>query len=109
MAAPAATVLTPLAHNTVLRKCNEFFEYNYIALHKIFMNQIFLMFVLCFSGAQALADAYFGNGTGPILLDYVRCYGYETTLLDCYNDGIRIPNCAHSKAASVRCQGIFSC
>ena len=53
--------------------------------------------------ATPLAQAFFGQGTGPIVLDDVRCAGTEDRLVDCpYNSST--VDCVHSEDASVRCQ-----
>ena len=63
--------------------------------------------VLCFSSlstdATALSFAFFGQGTGPIVLDDVRCAGTEDRLVDCPHDPSTV-DCVHSEDASVRCQ-----
>ena len=47
--------------------------------------------VLCrqlnYTGGRALDNGYFGEGTGKIMIPYVRCVGNETSLLKC---GIKI-------------------
>ena len=53
--------------------------------------------------ATALSFAFFGQGSGPIVLDDVRCVGTEDRLIDCPYDPSTI-DCAHSEDASVRCQ-----
>ena len=54
------------------------------------------------TGAIARSQAFFGQGTDPILLDDVACIGTESRLLGCtYNP---IDNCAHSEDAGVTCQ-----
>ena len=55
------------------------------------------------AGAEALRLAAFGQGTGPIHIDNVRCVGTELTLLDCAH--LTIDNCAHTEDAGIRCQG----
>ena len=48
-------------------------------------------------------NAHYGQGTGPILLDDVRCLGTEPSLFSCNHRGIGNHNCDHSKDASVVC------
>ena len=55
-------------------------------------------------GAQAVSFAAYGQGTGPILLDDVRCAGTETRLIECPASPITTHNCVHFEDASVRCQ-----
>ena len=59
------------------------------------------------SGALARTNAYFGRGTGIILLDNVGCIGGESRLLDCSNSGIGVysSNCDHGDDAGVICNG----
>ena len=50
--------------------------------------------------------AYFGQGTGPIWLDYVICTGSETTLASCGHLGFKIiKSCGHYRDVGVRCYG----
>ena len=53
--------------------------------------------------ARALPLAFFGQGTGAIVLDNVRCSGNETRLIDCPANALGVHNCAHSEDASVSC------
>ncbi|XP_025101795.1 uncharacterized protein LOC112568406 isoform X40 [Pomacea canaliculata] len=53
--------------------------------------------------AQAVAAAFYGQGTGPINLDNVRCTGRETTLANCFANSWATHNCGHHKDAGVKC------
>ena len=67
------------------------------------------MFLCGFTDALALENAYYGPGTGHILLDDLICNGTEPSLFDCNHDGIGVHDCDHSEDASVRCQGNIIC
>ena len=57
--------------------------------------------LLIFLGAIARTNAYFGQGTVPILLDDLRCTNTESRLIDCPYTAI--DNCVHSEDAGVTC------
>ena len=63
----------------------------------------YLLFLLV--GAEARLQASFGQGSGPILLDDVRCNGTELLLTNCRNLGFGVHDCAHSQDAGVVCMG----
>lgn len=53
-------------------------------------------------GASARTRARFGQGTGAIIMDNVRCRGTEQKLSRCPHDSIGI-QCSHSQDAGVEC------
>ena len=58
-----------------------------------------------YTGATAFRTAFFGQGTGPILLDNLGCTGNEIKLVNCPHNGIGIDNCVHAEDAGLRCAG----
>ena len=66
----------------------------------------YLVSVIVIAGVIAYYNAYFGPGSGPILLDSVYCpTGFEPSLLDCdhYSMGISTA-CSHYDDIGVSCQ-----
>ena len=58
------------------------------------------------SSGVAYGSAYYGQGSGPILLGSVTCIGNETMLLNCIHLGLNITrSCSHSEDAGVSCGG----
>ena len=55
---------------------------------------------------NAYGGAHYGQGTGPILLDEVKCSGDESSLFSCGHERVGIHNCGHGEDASVRCGNI---
>uniref|UniRef100_A0A672RTV0 Soluble scavenger receptor cysteine-rich domain-containing protein SSC5D n=1 Tax=Sinocyclocheilus grahami TaxID=75366 RepID=A0A672RTV0_SINGR len=58
----------------------------------------------CGDAIEARKGAFFGNGSGPIWMNNVNCYGNEQTLKICRSPGWDIQNCNHYKDAGVICQ-----
>ena len=56
-----------------------------------------------FTGALGYTGGYFGEGSGPIHLDYVVCSGTEYNFTDCViRDNTR--QSSHSEDVGVKCQ-----
>ena len=66
------------------------------------------LYLLHSTGAIPLTNAYYGSGTGAILIDYVSCTGNEQFLANCTNNGIGVTSssCGHDDDAGVQCPGI---
>ncbi|XP_015418860.1 PREDICTED: neurotrypsin [Myotis davidii] len=53
--------------------------------------------------ARAWTRAYFGEGSGPVLLDEVRCTGNELAIEECPKGSWGEHNCGHGEDAGVSC------
>ncbi|XP_035942367.1 macrophage scavenger receptor types I and II isoform X1 [Halichoerus grypus] len=59
---------------------------------------------LGYQGVQAVhKGAYFGQGTGPIWLNEVFCFGRESSIEDCKIRQWGVRGCSHSEDAGVTC------
>ncbi|XP_072018363.1 neurotrypsin-like [Amphiura filiformis] len=54
--------------------------------------------------AEAYSSAWFGQGSGNILLDDVQCTGNENFLNECSHAGWRFNDCTHEEDAAVICR-----
>ena len=62
---------------------------------------------LGYIGGSARTSAYFGEGSGLILLDNVNCGGIESSIFQC-NHIFGEHDCLHNEDAGVLCYGEFS-
>ena len=58
---------------------------------------------LGYGAGEALWEAEFGEGSGPIWLDDVGCGGYEESIEECGHNGWSVNDCGHHEDAGVRC------
>ncbi|KAK3552541.1 hypothetical protein QTP86_014452, partial [Hemibagrus guttatus] len=59
----------------------------------------------CGKAVTAHQNAHFGQGSGPILLDNVRCSGSESSITQCSHRGFGSHDCGHGEDAGVTCSG----
>ena len=71
-------------------------------IHLLIVN-LSLCSLVC--AGNASRHASFGQGRGPVFLEYVQCSGFEESLLDCDNNRLGYSTCGHYEDAGVVCQG----
>ena len=71
---------------------------NLVCLHRPHLLNFYIL------GARSFSYAFFGRGSGPIVMSYVGCNGLETHLANCTYS---IPSCSHYEDAGVRCPGML--
>ncbi|XP_046542990.1 deleted in malignant brain tumors 1 protein-like isoform X1 [Haliotis rubra] len=54
-------------------------------------------------GSMAIGNAYFGQGSGAVLLDNVRCIGTEDNVAECTSNGWYNSHCQHQDDVGVLC------
>ena len=62
-------------------------------------------YILIYTGAIPYPNAWFGQGSGNIWLDDLRCSGTESSIFNCSHDGIGVYgyNCGHDDDIGVEC------
>ena len=60
---------------------------------------------LGYSRGSTRVSAYFGEGSGLILLDNVNCNGGESSIFKCYHQNFGEHDCVHNEDAGVVCFG----
>ena len=59
---------------------------------------------------QAKSDAFFGQGSGPNLMDRVACDGSEAKITECPSHCWKKPKCRNTETAGVTCyKGNYGC
>ena len=61
----------------------------------------------CYQGPISYSNSFYGNTSGPIWIDNVRCTGSESSILNCTHNGIGVlaSSCDHLDESGVECPG----
>ena len=59
-----------------------------------------------YSSVTVYGSAQYGQGTGPIWLSRLACFGNESSLIECSQLSVGTKNCTHSSDASVYCSDV---
>ena len=76
-----------------------FVWYNY------FVNLFIIKYYHITGSVTYPSASQFGQGTGPILINSVRCSGHESNLLDCSYKPFPYSSCSHYYDVGVKCEG----
>lgn len=57
--------------------------------------------------AVAVSSAFYGEGSGPILLNSLHCSGAEANVLEC-TFGSDTSLCSHAQDVGVQCTGTYN-
>ena len=90
------------ARSSIPQSLMSYFEVLFVMFYQVFRLNKHL-----YLGGRAYSNAYFGAGSGPIVLDDVQCSSSASQLLECYSRPILSHNCLHSDDAGVRCEGVL--
>ena len=59
-----------------------------------------------YSSVRAYGSARYGQGTGPIWLSRLSCFGNESSLFECGQLSVLTKKCTHSNDAALDCRNI---
>lgn len=62
----------------------------------------------CGTPVTSRAGAFFGQGSGPVWLDDVSCFGDESTVKQCLSKELGTSTCTHGQDAGVSCRSRFN-
>ena len=83
-----------------------FWFLNVYKLYKAEETTFSLLIYLFMQGAKPRYGAFYGQGSGPILLSDLYCAGSESNILECNRNMYGVTHCGHYEDAGVKCQGL---